>query len=97
VDSENPVDTAVVLGRQVAVDEPQRCLEFRAGSLLDLYALRDLVNAATLAEANAGAATLAPVKAWVWKSTTDGHPKTNAGTETGYELRLSYNKRARPI
>lgn len=93
----DPVERAVVLCRNVADDQRQRCLEFRAGSVWDLSALRDIVNKATLTEAGNGAAPLAHVQAWVWKSTTDGHPMTNSGTDTGFELRLSYNKRARPI
>jgi hypothetical protein len=90
--ADDPVVTAVGLAKLTGDDRRQRALDFAAGSLWDLAALRDLVNADIRATAAAGSG-LGLVKAWVWRSeSSGGSPLTGAGADTGYELRLSCDR-----
>ncbi len=82
----DPAAAALVLAQQTAHDGQQRALEHRVDSLEALMELRVEV-AARLRDRD----DLGPrVMAWLWNvHASTGRALSNAGAETGYELRLS--------
>jgi hypothetical protein len=86
----DPAGDSFDLARLTAIDHQQRALDFAPANLEDLQALRlellDRIKAA-------GDAPLLHVRPWLWRWASEGQPLTNAGRETGYELRLSWYKK----
>ena len=82
----DPVDAAIALALEVEADHKQRAVEHRASGVEEMLELRLHVRGAL-----AAAGSSAPhVRPWIWRWASAGQPLTEAGRETGYELRLSY-------
>jgi hypothetical protein len=82
----DPTDAAIALAIQVENDQTQRAVEYRASGVDELLALR-----LRLRDALAAPASRAPhVRPWIWRWASTGQPLTDAGCETGYELRFSH-------
>lgn len=86
----DPIGDAVELARLTAVDHQQRALDFAPATLEELQALRLEVLRRVKAT---GDSALLHVGPWLWRSASQGEPLTDAGRETGYELRLSWYKK----
>jgi hypothetical protein len=71
---------------QVAADHQQRAVTVAAGSLQDLY---DQSRSIGDSLAQHPDPTLRHVQPWVWQPSSQGHPLTALGRDTGFELRLS--------
>ena len=72
---------------QVAADHQQRAVTVESGSLQALY---DHSRSIGEALAQHPDLTLRHVKPWVWQPSSQGHPLTAFGRDTGFELRLSW-------
>src|SRR4051812_12614942 len=86
----DPSRDALDLAQLTATDHQQRALNFAPGSLEELQGLRLAVLQRIEAS---GDPTLLHVVPWLWRWASLGQPLTNAGRETGYELRLSWYKK----
>lgn len=83
----DPTERSLEAAELVAHDGDQRAVEFRAASLDELHELRVRIQ-----EELAATPPDDPrrhVRPWVWRWESQGQPLTEAGRETGYELRLS--------
>jgi hypothetical protein len=86
--SRDPETLGLELAAATADDGEPRALDHAASSFEELQELRKAIRDA-LADSEP-ASPLRHVRPWIWNHhTTDGHPMTDAGTETGAELRLS--------
>lgn len=83
----DPVQDALALADATSRDGRQRALDYIAGDLDELLQLRLEVKEA-IGAAPAGSA-IRFVRPWLWRVASTGHALTNAGKETGYEIRLS--------
>jgi hypothetical protein len=83
----DPVQKALALAEETSRDGRQRALDYVAGDLDELLQLRLEVKEA-IGTAPAGAA-IRFVRPWLWRTASSGHALTDAGRETGYEIRLS--------
>ncbi len=82
----NPVAVAIELAERTADELQQRALDYRVGSLETLMELRAEVGARLRDREDLGPR----VMAWLWNvHTSTGRALSDAGTETGYEMRLS--------
>jgi hypothetical protein len=85
----NPLTLAVGLAARTAEDGKQRALDFEAASLEELQGLRVEARDALIADPPHGRA----VMPWLWNvQSTDGKPLTEAGRQTGYEMRFSASR-----
>lgn len=90
----DPVAAAVALAEATSIDGQQRGLNWHAGSLEKLQAgrlsVREAISSAQASVGMESNAAMRRVLPWLWDETTSGgQALTEAGAETGYELRLS--------
>jgi hypothetical protein len=87
--TDDVVTSALELAAATARDHQQRVLDHAAGSLEELRELGRDVTRAMSADRS-----LDHVGAWLWNAaTSDGRALTSAGSETGFELRLSWYRK----
>ncbi len=86
----DPTDHALELARLTAADHQQRALDFAPSSLEELQALRLILMHRIKASDDSALLHVVP---WLWRWASKGQPLTNAGRETGYELRVSWFKK----
>jgi hypothetical protein len=90
---DDAVAAALRLAAETSADGSQRALEFTAANLEELQELRMAVRVAICAAPDGS--RLRHVMPWLWTTASTGRALTDAGAETGWELRLS--RYAKPV
>ena len=84
------VDAAWSLAELTAQDGKQRALDRLVASLEELLELRLEMRDALRAHPDSALRRVMP---WIWQPSSTGHPLTESGRITGYELRFSLYKK----
>jgi hypothetical protein len=92
--SPEPFTSAMGLAQLTSEDGVQRAVEYQAANLDELLQLLVAVREA-ICSSSSSASQLRHVQPWLWRAASGGNALTDAGMQSGYELRLS--RYAKPV